>query len=186
MGRMGAAITEARRAQEVDRLSLVSQSQLAWVLYFAGQNDQGIAICKKALELDPNFYVARRYLGLHYEQKKMYPQAIAEFQQAVALGGGSLLMKSHLGHAYAVAGDRANAQVILNEMQSRAAQTYVPAYLAALIYAGLGDKDRAFAELEKAYETRDEFLVYLKIDPRLEPLRADPRFGSLAQRLGFP
>ena len=186
MGRLGAAITEARRAQEVDRLTLVSQSQLAWVLYFAGQYDQGIDICKKALELDPNFYVARRYLGLLYEQKKLYPQAIAEFQQAVALSGGSLLMKAHLGHAYAVAGDRANAQTILNELQSRASQTYVPAYLAALIYAGLGDKDRAFAELEKAYETRDEFMVYLKIDPRLEPLRADPRFGNLAQRLGFP
>lgn len=186
MGHMGAAITEARHAQEIDRLSLVSGSQLAWVLYFAGQYDQGIDICKKTLELDPNFYVARRYLGLLYEQKQMYPQAIAEFQQAVALGGGSLLMKAHLGHAYAIAGDRAQAQQILNELQARAAQAYVPAYLAAVIYAGLGDKDRAFAELEKAYEARDEFLVYLKTDPRLVPLRADPRFGSLAQRLGFP
>ena len=186
MGRMGQAITEAKRTQELDPLSLVIGSHRAFVFYFAGQYDQAIAICKKTLELDPNFYVARRYLGLAYEQKRMYAEAIAEYGQAVSLSGGSMLMKSHLGHAYAASGDKAKAQQVLNEIEERSKQGYVSAYLTAVIYAGLGEKDQAFKWLEKAYEERAEFLVYMKTDPRLETLRADPRFQDLLRRIGLP
>jgi eukaryotic-like serine/threonine-protein kinase len=186
MGRMSQAIEEARRTQDLDPFSLVISSHKAWALYFAGQYDQAIAICKKTLELDPNFFVARRYLGLAYEQKGMYAEAISEYQQALALSGGSTLMIAHLGHAYAASGDKIRAQQSLTELEERSKQGYVSAYLTAVIYAGLGEKEKAFEWLEKAYEERAEFLIYLKTDPRLEPLRSDPRFIDLLRRIGLP
>ena len=94
-------------------------------------------------------------------------------------------MKSHLGHAYAVSGDKAKAQQVLDELQERSKQGYVSAYLTAVIYAGLGEKDRAFEWLEKAFNERAEFLIYLKTDPRLETLRTDPRFLDLLRRIGL-
>src|SRR5262249_34714626 len=121
-----------------------------------------------------------------YEQKGMYREAIAEFEQASALAGGTPLMKAHLGHAYAAAGDRARAQQVLAELEERGRQSYVSSYHAALIYAGLGDTDKAFEQLERADDERAEFLVYLKMEPRLAPLRTDPRYQNLLRRVGLP
>jgi eukaryotic-like serine/threonine-protein kinase len=186
MGRVSEAIAEAKRTQELDPLSLINRSHLAWILYFAHRYDQAIEACRKSLELDPNFYVARRYLGLAYEQKRMYAEAIQEFQQAETLSGNATLMRAHLGHAYAVAGKANEARQILGELKERARQVYVSAYHIAVIHAGLGEPDQAFEWLEKAYEERAEFLVYLKADPRLDNLRADPRFPALLRRVGLP
>ncbi|MGA9770214.1 MAG: protein kinase [Blastocatellia bacterium] len=185
-GQTGEALKAARRAQELDPLSLIASSQQAWALYFAGRYDEAIASCQSVLAQDKDFYVARRYLGMAYEQKRMYAEAIAEFQQALTLSRNSLLMKAHLGHAYAVSGDKARAQQVLDELQERSKQGYVSAYLTAVIYAGLGERDRAFEWLEKAYNERAEFLIYLKTDPRLQSLRTDPRFQDLLRRIGLP
>ena len=185
-GQTGEAVKAANRAQELDPLSLITLSVKSWALYFAGRYDEAIANCQTVLAQDPDFFVARRYLGMAYEQKRMYPEAIAEFQRAVTLSRGSLMMKSHLGHAYAVSGDKAKAQQVLDELQERSKKGYVSAYLTAVIYAGLGEKDRAFEWLEKAYNERAEFLIYMKADPRLEPLRTDPRFQDLLRRIGLP
>jgi serine/threonine-protein kinase len=185
-GQTSDAIKAAKRAQELDPLSLITISQQSWALYFANRYDEAIASCQSVLAQDPDFYIARRYLGMAYEQKRMYPEAIAEFQRALTASRGSLLMKAHLGHAYAVSGDKAKAQQVLDELLERSKKGYVSAYLTAVIYAGLGEKDRAFEWLEKAYNERAEFLVYLKVDPRLESLRSDPRFQDLLRRIGLP
>ena len=166
--------------------SLINRSTLAWILYFAHQYDRAIEACRSSLELDPNFFVAHRYLGLAYEQKGMYAEAIDEFQKALTLSNGTTLMKAHLGHAFAVAGKTNEAQQILDELKDRASQVYVPAYHIAVIHAGLGQTDMAFEWLEKAYEERAEFMVYLKADPRLDGLRADSRFLALIGRVGLP
>ncbi|HXU40043.1 MAG TPA: tetratricopeptide repeat protein [Blastocatellia bacterium] len=183
MGRFDEAIAEARRAQELEPLSFISNSHIGWILYFAGRYDEAIEHCKKLLDVDPNFFPARRYLGLVYEQKGMYKEAITEFQQAAKLSGSPLMM-SLLAHAYAASGNRAEAERLLVEL-GRQKQRYVSPYTVATIYAGLGQKDQAFKWLDKAFEERDIWLMNLRVDPLFKPLRSDGRFTILLQRIGL-
>ena len=183
MGRFDEAIAEARRAQELEPLSFISNSHIGWILYFAGRYDEAIEHCKKLLDVDPNFFPARRYLGLVYEQKGMYKEAIAEFQQAAKLSGSPLMM-SLLAHAYAVSGNRAEAERLLIELGQQK-QRYVSPYTVATIYAGLGGKDQAFKWLDKAFEERDIWLMNLRVDPLFKSLRSDHRFSELLGRIGL-
>jgi serine/threonine-protein kinase len=179
------AIAAAKRTQELDPISLITKSHQGWILYFARQYDQALERCKKAIELDPNFFAARRYAGLAYQQKRMHDEAIAEYQKAVSLSGGAALMKAELASVYGTAGKRAEAEQILNELRALARQRHVSAYLFALIHAGLGETDQAFEALERAFEERAEFLVYLKVDPRMQGLSSDPRFNEMVSRIGL-
>lgn len=183
MGRFDEAIAEAKRAEELEPLSFISNSHLGWILFLAGKNDEAIAHCKRLLEVDPNFFPALRYLGLAYEQKGMHKEAIAEFAKGVKLSA-SPLMISLLGHAYAVSGNKPEAQRILAELDKQK-QRYVSPYTVATIYAGLGDKDQAFKSLEKAFEERDIWLMNLSVDPQFTPLRNDRRFADLLKRIGL-
>ena len=183
MGRNDEAIAEAKRAEELEPLSFISNSHLGWILYLGGRNDEAIAHCKRLLDVDPNFFPARRYLGLAYEQKGLYSEAIDQFQQGVKLSG-SPLMIALLGHAYAVSGRKVEARRILAELDQQK-QRYVSPYTIATIYAGLGEKDQAFKWLEKAVEDRDIWLMNLKVAPVLTSLRSDPRFERLLQRIGL-
>src|ERR1700730_5479789 len=183
MGRFDEAIAEARRAQELEPLSFISNSHIGWILYFAGRYDEAIEHCKKLLDVDPTFFPARRYLGLVYEQKGMYKEAIAEFQQAAKLSGSPLMM-SLLAHAYAVSGNRAEAQRLLDEL-GKQKQRYVSPYTVATIYAGLGEKDQAFKWLEKAFEERDIWFMNLRVDPLFKSIHSDARFTSLLKRIGL-
>jgi DNA-binding winged helix-turn-helix (wHTH) protein/TolB-like protein len=182
--RFDEAIAEAKRAQELEPLSLIGSSHLAWILYLSGQSDGAIEECTRMLDLDPNFFPARRYLGLAYEQKGMYQKAIAEFQRGVQLSG-SPLMLALLGHAYAASGKTADAQRVLSELRELESRRYVSPYTVAAIYAGLGEKDQAFKWLEKAYEGRDVWLMNLKVDPAFSKLRSDRRFQDLLTRAGL-
>jgi DNA-binding winged helix-turn-helix (wHTH) protein/TolB-like protein/Tfp pilus assembly protein PilF len=183
MGRFDDAIAEAKRAEELEPLSFISNSHLGWILYLSGRYDEAIEHCKRLLDVDPNFFPARRYLGLAYEQKGMYVEAIAQFEQGVKLSK-SPLMLSLLGHAYAVSGRKAEAQRVLAQLDQQK-QRYISPYTIATIYAGLGEKDQAFKWLEKAFEDRDIWLMNLKVDPVLKSLRSDQRFESLLQRIGL-
>lgn len=183
MGRFDEAIGEAKRAQELEPLSFISNSHLGWILYLAGRYDEAIAHCKRLLDVDPNFFPARRYLGLAYEQKGMYTEAVDQFQQGVKLSGSPLMM-SLLGHAYAASGKRSEALRILADLDKEK-QRYVSPYTVATIYAGLGEKDQAFKWLEKAFEDRDIWLMNLRVDPLLKSLRSDKRFTDLLQRIGL-
>ncbi len=184
MGRFDEAIAEVKRAQQLEPLSLIINSAVGYAYYFARRYDQAIAESRKALEMDPNFSRAHFNLGLAYEQKKMFPQAIAEFQKAIASSGGPL-MEAALGHAYAVAGRRAEAQEVLDRLIELSKQRYVSSYQIATIYAGLGETDQAFAWLEKAYGERNNWLAYLKVDPIFDGLRSDSRFAALVRRVGL-
>ena len=183
MGRFDEAIAEAKRAQELEPLSLIGNSHLGWILYLAGRNDEAIAHCKRLLDVDPNFFPARRYMGLAYEQKGMYPEAIDQFEQGVKLSG-SPLMLSLLGHAYAASGKKTEAHRILAELDQQK-QRYVSPYTIATIYAGLGDRDQAFKWLEKAFDERDIWLMNMRVDPVLKAIRSDPRFTNILQRIGL-
>ncbi len=183
MGRFDEAIGEAKRAQELEPLSFIGNSHLGWILYLAGRYDEAIAHCKRLLDVDPNFFPARRYLGLVYEQKGMYREAIDQFQQGVKLSGNPLML-SLLGHAYAASGKKSEAKRILADLDKEK-QRYVSPYTIATIYAGLGDKDQAFKWLEKAFDERDIWLMNMRVDPVLNPIRSDQRFTNLLQRIGL-
>jgi DNA-binding winged helix-turn-helix (wHTH) protein/TolB-like protein/Tfp pilus assembly protein PilF len=180
--RFDEAIAEAKRTEELEPLSFVASSHLGWIYYLSGRNDEAIEQCRKILEMDPSSFPARRYLGLAYEAKGMYPEAIAEFQTGVKLSG-SPLMLALLGHAYAVAGKRTEAQQVLNELQQLQEQRYVSPYTVAAIYAGLNEQESALKWLDKAVEERDIWLMNLKVDPVFSKLRSQRKFTDTLARI---
>jgi serine/threonine protein kinase/tetratricopeptide (TPR) repeat protein len=186
LGRVDEALTEIKRARELDPLSLVVKANRGVIYYFGGRYDEAIDELKSLLEKEPNFSVAYWGLGLAYEQKKMYKQAIASFEKASDLDKGDSNWIASLGHAYAEAGDKPAARKKLDELKFLAKQGGSPPYQFALVYAALGEKDQAFEALEKAEEERSTLLTYLKMDPRLNSLHSDPRFQKLSRRMRFP
>jgi len=185
MGRYQEANAEAQRALEDDPLSLIIGSNAGWTLSLAGRGDQAIEILKKAIDIDPSFPRTHFRLGRAYEQKKSYEMAIAELQQAVSLSEGDTCYKGSLGHVYAVSGNMNQARNVLQDLEGRGGQQYVPAYAIALVYAGLGDNDHAFTWLQKAYEDRSTSMIFLRLDPELSSLHSDPRFEKLSQQINF-
>ncbi len=158
-----------------------------WLFYYDRDYDQAIEQFQKTLELDQNFPTAHNFLPAAYEQKGMYSEAIAEFKKAIPLTMGSegTLSKAGLGHVYAVTGKKSEARTLVEELKQLSAQEYVPATSIALIYAGLGEKDQAFVWLDKGYEQRAFQMQWIKLDPRWDSLRSDPRFTDLMRRVGF-
>ena len=179
--RFDEAIAEAKKAEELEPLSFNPSSHLAWILYLSGKLDESIAQSNKMLARDANFFPARRYLGLAYQQRGMHDKAIAEFQRGVQLSG-SPLMLALLGQSYAVGGKTAEARQVLADLKDLQNQRYVSAYTVAAIYTGLGEKDEAFKWLEKAFEERDVWLMNLKVDPVFAKLRSDVRYQNLLTR----
>ena len=185
LGRADEAIAHTKSAQELDSTSLIIRSHFGFVYFFAHRFDDSITTCQKVLELDPTFFAVRRYLGQAYTQKGKHEQAIAEFQKAVAGSGGSPLIRAELAHALALAGKKDEAQKILGELKQLATERYISPYHIALVYSGLGNKDETFNSLERAFEDRADYLVFLNVDPRFEWLHSDPRFASLLERVGI-
>src|SRR5207245_3402745 len=140
---------------------------------------------KKTLEFDPDFRGGRFWLGEAYEANRMYKEAVQELERAVQLSGDEPTYLASLGHAYAVSGRRAAALEVLQRLEQLAKERYISSYGMALIYAGLSDKDRALESLEKAFQRRSTWMVHIKVDPRLDPLRTDPRFTGLVRRVGL-
>jgi TolB-like protein/Flp pilus assembly protein TadD len=185
MGRHQEAVADAKRARELDPLSLIINTNVGQALFWARQYDQVIEELRKTLEIDSNFWVAHLFLGKAYEQKAMYPEAIAALQKARELSGGSSQTISMLGYVYAVSGRRSEAQHALDELNDQSKQRYVPPYDIAMVYAGLGERDQFFQWLEKAYEDRNQFMTLLKVEPKFDPIRSDPRFQDLLRRVGL-
>ena len=185
-GRKDEALAESKRALELDPVSPIINLHLGWHYLNTGQYDQALEQLAKTLELDPNYPLAYWYRGLAYEQKKMYADALREMQKAKDLLPGNLAVQADMGHVYAVSGDKASANRVLGELRRESASRYVNQYEVALIYAGLGQKDEAFASLNKAFRERSDMLVYLKVDPRLDVLRSDSRFADLVRLVGIP
>jgi DNA-binding winged helix-turn-helix (wHTH) protein/TolB-like protein/Flp pilus assembly protein TadD len=186
VGRQDEAISQMRRAEELDPLSLIINSNTEWVLYLARRYDDAIAHCQKTLEIDPSFFATHKYLGLLYMQKRMYEQAIAEYQKARDLSVDDPHILALIGHCYALAGKLDRARAVLKELKELATRKYVQPYSIAMVYAGVGEKDQALAWLEKAYEDRSSYMVYLKVEPIFDSLHSDPRFVDLMRRVGLP
>jgi tetratricopeptide (TPR) repeat protein len=156
------------------------------VSYFARQYDDALQQLQKVLELDPKFPVPYWGIGMCYEQLKKYPEAVVEFQKGIELSGRGANGLASLAHAYGLASQAAEAHKILVELRDRSKTKYVSAYQFAVIYLGLGQNERAIVALEDAYRERSTLLGYLKMDPRFDPLRSDPRFQNLLSRIHLP
>ncbi len=185
MEKLEEAETEINRAQELDPLSLPIMTNVGWIHYLSRRHDEAIEAYKKALEMDPHFILAHRRLGQTYEQKGMFDEAIAQFQKTLSILAGDTELIAALGHVYAASGRVAEAHAIIAKLIEMGEQRYIPSYFNAQIHAALGQTDQAFELLEKSYEERYGFLVYLKVEPRFDTLRQDPRFQELARRVGL-
>ena len=181
MGRSQEAIREAKRAQEIDPLSLWTNSNIGFVSYLGRQYDEAILASQRTLELDPDFAVAHMITGLSYVQKKMYDEGISELQRAKANPDSRAL----LAYAYAVAGKRSEALKILDELDQLTKEKYVSPFPIAVAYTGLGENDRAFEALEKAYADRSWGMGMLAVNSVFDPLRSDPRFSALLRRVNL-
>ena len=185
LGRHQEAITEGERARGLDPLSLIINALDGQYLCSARRNDEAIARLKKTLELDPNFWIAHLFLGTTYVETKKYPEAFSELTKARELSGGNSESIAMTGYAWVMAGDPAKARGVLTELKSLASQRYVPPNNIAVLCHVLGERDEAFVWLEKAYQDRDMRLCRLKVDPRWDALRSDPRFVAILKRIGL-
>jgi serine/threonine-protein kinase len=188
MGRHDESLGQRRRALELDPLSLSISTGLGRAYFWARKYDEAIEHLQKTLQQDPKYADTHWSLGLAYEGKKMYTEAIASYQSAISLSKtaefleGKPEMIAALGHAYAATGRREEALKIIEQLKELIAQQrYVSPYSIALIYTGLNEKEMAFEWLDRAYNERDESYIHLKVDPRLDDLRSDPRFVERLQ-----
>jgi serine/threonine-protein kinase len=186
VGRTDEGLEACERAVALDPVGVIVTACLGWHCLFSRQYDEGIEPLLRALRLDPNLFWSHLILGWIYEQKGMLEQAIAEYQQAVSLSGGMVISVAALGHIYGLSGKRSQAEQVLADLSERAKKSYVSAYDIATIHAGMGEADRAFKWLDKAYEEHSSFLIHIPWDPRFDPLRSDPRFANLLARIGLP
>jgi serine/threonine protein kinase/tetratricopeptide (TPR) repeat protein len=183
VGRFDDAFVESKRAQEADPLSLIISSIDGNTLYFARRYDRAIAQLRKAIDIDPNFPLAHFYLGLAFLQLAKNQEAIEEYQKALNLSGGQTMMRSALGHAYAVSGKRSEALKALAELKDLSKEHYLEPVDVALVHAGLGDKTQALDWLERAYEDHSQRLLWIKVEPRFDNLRGEPRFQDILRRM---
>jgi len=184
VGAFEESIEYTRRGVELDPLSAESHLSLVLSYYFARQFDAARQQVEEALELesDQSFHY---YLSWIHREQAQYQDAISEAQRARGSEPYPIQILGHVGNTYARAGRVAESRECLRELKETR-EGGVGAYEVALIHAGLGEKDQAFEWLDKAYEEHDKGLVYLKVDPPLDPLRSDPRFEDLLRRMNFP
>ena len=182
MGRLKDALQHAKRAQELDPVSPDANASLANVLYLARDYDEAIRYCERALALEPTFLEALVLLGLSYEQKGMFAEAIGQFRKAKDANPESTEPLELLAHASASIGQIDEARALLSELQSSAKPNGLHPYHVALIYAALNQKELAFEWLEKPYANWTERLRMLRFDPRMDRLKADARFAAIIQQ----
>jgi TolB-like protein/DNA-binding winged helix-turn-helix (wHTH) protein/Tfp pilus assembly protein PilF len=186
LGRTEESLQEARRAEELDPLSPFVNNGLARQYYLARQYDNAIAQCRVGLQIDPGYLPARIQLALAYEQKGMVADAIGELEKASSMATSLPLVHALLAHAYATAGRKADAQRELSVLTTAAAHNqYVPPSYLAVVAIAMGDRDKAFSYLNQSYEDRSEHMLYLAVEPLVDPLRKDARFEVLLKKVGL-
>jgi len=184
VGRSHEGIAHVKRAVDLDALSPQRHSSLAWAYYVNRQFDETLHQARVAVELAPGTDLGW-LVAVALVEQGMYEKAIAEFRES-AKGVAPALTLGHLGNAYARAGKAREARQCLRELEERSKEDGTGTYEVALIHAGLGEKDQAFEWLGRAYEEHDQGLIFLRVDPSLDPLRSDPRFQDLLRRMNFP
>jgi tetratricopeptide (TPR) repeat protein len=186
MGRHAEVMARMKTGQELDPLSLIINVAVGWACYFGRRYDEGIEELLRTVELDPNYPVAHWILGLLLRKTGCFELAISEGERAVKLSGGSPLMRAALAQTLGAAGRTEEAVQMLEDLTELARQKYVAPHFFAGIQVGLGENDRALEYLERSYEERSHWLIYLHLDPGMDGLRDNPRFQHLLRRIGLP
>jgi TolB-like protein/Tfp pilus assembly protein PilF len=186
VGRMEESLAVSKRYLELDPLTPTPYSHMGSQYFLSRRYEESIEYFRKALTLDPNYPEALAGLAGPYVSKGMNREAIAALQKALALSKDNPLYLGQLGYAYARAGETYEATKILRELKRLSKEKFVGSFSFAVIYGGLGDKDKAFKSLDKAFEERNIVLAYAKLEPSYDPLRSDPRFQDLLRRMNFP
>lgn len=185
MGDVSEAVAERKLAVSLDTRSPLLHTALGEAYYEARQFQDSLRPNQDALAIDPRYAVAIINLGRAFEQMKMYSKAQQAYQSMLAFAPDDPALLALVGHLDAVSGKPAAARKIIRRLRQMSGTRYVPSLYAALVYTGLGDKDQAFAWFDRAYAERCDYLVYLPTDPMADPLRSDPRFPALLERLGL-
>lgn len=187
MGRVDAGLAEHRQALALDPLSSEYGGLYGSDLYFARRYDQAAQQAKATLQADPGFWVAYEVLGMAYLQMGQAAEAAEQFRKARQITGTVMAEPlASLGYAYGVSGEKEKAQAVIRTLEDESREQFISPFFFAVVYAGMGDKDHAFAWLEKAYEERSWYLLSLKLDPKFDSMRADPRFQEILRRVGLP
>jgi eukaryotic-like serine/threonine-protein kinase len=186
MGRNAEAIEKMKKSQELDPLSLIISVAIGWAMYMDRRYDDSLEQLYRTVELDTNYPMTYWILGLVLRKMNLHDQAIVEGAKGVTLSGGAPIMRAALAQTFAAAGKKKEALEILGELHELAKQRYVGSYFFAGIHVGLGEEDRAIEHLEKAYEEHSHWLIYLHMDPGMDPLRSKPHFQDLLRRIGLP
>lgn len=179
------SLAQMKHARDLDPLSISMNFSLGWRLYLAHQYDQAIEQLRNTPDMDPNFALPRMVLGQAYTQKGAYQQAIAELQRAARISLDAPPILGSLGRAYAAAGKRSEAAFVLTELKEKSKKQYVLPFYIAIVYAGLGEDEKAIDWLERGYADRSNAIIFLKVDPDLDELRGNPRFQALVRRLAL-
>jgi adenylate cyclase len=186
MGKHDDAIRDSKRAQDLDPLSLVVKTNLGVMLHYARRYDDAITQYRKVLELDPKGTTEARFqLARVYITKQMFPEALAEIAKMRATYPSDVNLMSLLAMAYGFEGKKKEATKVIYELKDKRRREYLRPYILAEDYAALGEKDEAMDWLEKAYEERDDWINWIKVDPNLDVLRSEPRFVTLLHRVGL-
>jgi tetratricopeptide (TPR) repeat protein len=185
MGRFPEAVEEAKKAQQIDPLSLAINTTLSGRYRDLGQYAQAIDVNQRTLEMDHNFVPAHISLGSIYEGQGIWGQAISEYKMAVELSRNSPPALASLGHAYGISGNQEEARNVLEKLRQASQRHYVSAFDMAVVFAGIGDRDSAFRWLEKAYADRESQMAFLGVARRLDSLRSDHRFAELLHKMGL-
>jgi TolB-like protein/DNA-binding winged helix-turn-helix (wHTH) protein/Flp pilus assembly protein TadD len=185
-GRRAEALAEIAKSSAMDPGPSSAMAESA--AYYQLRDYEGLVEAgRRGVVSNPNEWVEHYNLGVGYEGTGKRLEAISEYQKAVEMSNGDQDAAASLAHAYAVIGRRAEAEKILSGLEQKSKSVYISPYIIATIYAGLGDKDRAFDFLERAYQERSlEISWHLKADLRIDNLRSDPRFETLLRRVGLP
>ena len=184
-GRADDALRELRRSEEIDPLSPICHVGVAWGLYVARDFQGASEQSWKVLAMEPKFGAAQYTLGLAYAQMGLTEDAIVELGNARTCSGDRPAVLAALAQVHAVAGESAAASRLIRELEDLARRRYVSSYWLAMVHAGLGDPQRALELLDRAYRERDVWLTWLKVEPRFDSLRQEPRMQDLLRKIGL-